>query len=107
MALRKLPGARLEAGSKKPSRATLKAVLRTLFEHGDCCEASIETLSAEACCSESTITRSLAALVELGLLLKRERPGATTIYWFNWSAFPEPESLSEMDTHSQKLGGAL
>ena len=52
----------------KVSGAALKAVLRTIDDHGATCWASTSTIARETCLNEKTVRRCIKALASLGLL---------------------------------------
>jgi hypothetical protein len=81
----------------KVSGAALKAVLRTIDDHGASCWASTATIARETCLNEKTVRRSIKALSALGLLAVVSKIGQSSDCKINWDAFTTPDTMSEVE----------
>jgi hypothetical protein len=83
--------------------STQKAVLISLADRADAqarCFPSYEDIMTRSCASRNAVSRALASLVELGLIVKEPRFNKSTIYTLNLSSTQMNTSSSGMQMNT-------
>ncbi len=100
-AIRRLHLPNVRADKKTISGCALKAVLRSIDDHGEKCWASSVTIGAETCLTERTVRFALKTLKKLGFITIDERVGQTSNIQIQWQRIVgTPETISGVEGES-------